>query len=80
MVTIGICDDEEESREQLKQFCRRFFAVDDEIREYVSGEQFLRDFQNEHETAETKAPDILLLDIEMAGVDGLEVKRSRFFI
>ena len=66
MITIGICDDEQKSREILLSFCRQLF-VDKEnykIKEFVSGEEVLK----------SEKTDILLLDIEMCGIDGIVVK------
>lgn len=76
MISTGICDDEEESREKLRRFCREFFGPDSELREYASGEEFLKTLENNKALERGKAPDILLLDIEMAGPDGIEVKRK----
>ena len=66
MIYVGICDEEVWCREQLISFCQRYFdqRFAYEIREYVSGEEVLTG----------KLPDILFLDIEMDGLDGLEVK------
>lgn len=47
MISIGICDDEEESREKLRRFCREFFGPDSELREYASGEEFLKTLENQ---------------------------------
>ena len=68
MIKIAICDDEREAREQMERYCQKFFGekYQYEIRTYESGEQFLN--------AEEKG-DILLLDIEMDGIDGIEIKR-----
>lgn len=66
MVTIGICDDEQKSREILLNFCRRLFVDEEnyEVKEFTSGEEVLR----------SEKTDILLLDIEMCGMDGIDVK------
>ena len=66
MITIGICDDEQKSREILLSFCRQLFVDKEnyEIKEFVSGEEVLK----------SEKTDILLLDIEMCGIDGIVVK------
>lgn len=66
MITIGICDDDEYSREILKEFCQRYFGKDYDFCTvaYGSAEAVLSG----------KLPDILLLDIEMAGMSGIELK------
>lgn len=74
MVIIGICDDDEKSRKKLKTFCERFFPAEDEILEYASGKDFWHEMKSE--TDGKKVPDILLLDIEMEDLNGLEIKRK----
>ena len=66
MITVGICDEEDWCRETLVSFCQRYFGADTayEIRQYASGEELLAG----------ELPDILLLDIEMGGMDGIRVK------
>lgn len=66
MIRIGICDEEAWCREELTFFCQRYFGEDFsyKITEYTSGEEVLAG----------RLPDILLLDIEMSGIDGLRVK------
>jgi len=65
-IRIAICDDDEIFRIELVEFCGRFFSekISCEIREYASGEEYLA----------AEPADILLLDIEMEGMDGIEVK------
>lgn len=74
MIKIAVCDDDLYSREQLTAFCRRYFAdsirdtgasCDYEITEYESGLSYVE------QAAEA---DILLLDIEMEGMDGIALK------
>lgn len=64
---IAVCDDEKVFRDILKEYCLQFTKekqIECQIVEYASGEELLCDF----------SPDILLLDIEMEGIDGLQVK------
>ncbi len=66
---IGICDDVEEEREKSKKICFQVMTHLDaevEVTEFSDGKEVLN-FQGE--------VDILLLDMEMPYVDGLEVKR-----
>ncbi|MCI5874276.1 MAG: LytTR family DNA-binding domain-containing protein [Clostridiales bacterium] len=67
MIQIAICDDEKECRKTIAEYCDRYCKQRNLkacCREYASGEVLL-----EHGEA-----DILLLDVEMAGMDGLQVK------
>ncbi len=69
MLRIGICDDDPEIRSELHSFCERFFGEEQcEISHYGAGEEFLEKRCGE------ACPDILLLDIEMEGMDGIQVK------
>lgn len=65
MPSIGICDDEREVLDDMAGKIRRAFPAE-ELRLYTSGEEVLSD-----ETG----PDILFLDIQMPGADGMEVAR-----
>lgn len=68
MIRIGICDDEEICREQTKALCREYYSgtgTEITVEAFESGEQLL---ESECEL------DILFLDIEMQGVDGIRVK------
>ena len=69
MLKIGICDDDSEIRSELHSFCERFFGEGQcEISHYGAGEEFLE------KGCGGARPDILLLDIEMEGMDGIQVK------
>ncbi|MCI8274266.1 MAG: response regulator transcription factor [Lachnospiraceae bacterium] len=69
MLKIGICDDNVEIRRLLHSFCERFFGEDScVISQYASGEEFFEKGCGE------EYPDILLLDIEMEGMDGIQIK------
>lgn len=68
MIKIGICDDEEVFREQLKGKLELFFEKNDlqyEVREYSSAREFM---DQEEQT------DLLFLDIEMEGISGIQLK------
>ena len=70
MITVGICDDETAVRGELRGYLERYAAsagAQLEIREYRSGEELL--------ASEEAMPDILLLDIQMAGISGMEAAR-----
>ena len=62
---IGICDDQKEIRRQMAERIRCRYP-NDTIVQYQTGEQIL---------SETIRPDILLLDIRMPGMDGMEAAR-----
>lgn len=64
---IGICDDEQEIRELLADRIQEFGLLKEkEIRLYSSGEELLQ---------EEELPDILFLDIQMSGINGMDVAR-----
>lgn len=68
MIKIGICDDEEVFREQLKGKLELFFEKNDlqyEVREYSSAGEFM---------ACEEQTDLLFLDIEMEGISGIQLK------
>lgn len=62
---IGICDDEKEIRKLLGSKVRKLYG-EAEISFYPSGEALLAD----------EIPDILLLDIQMSGLSGMEIARQ----
>lgn len=67
MIEIAICDDEYWCREELRKYCEDYFegtGLEYRILEYASAEALL---------AGSEA-DLLLLDIEMAGQDGIQLK------
>ena len=68
MIFVGICDDEEAYRMQIRTICKDFFdAQKQEFRfvEFSSGEEVL--------AYRGDKIHLLFLDIEMPGTDGLEV-------
>lgn len=67
MIRIGICDDEKHYRETIREYCVGYFGergLEYQCKEYSSGEELLQDARM----------DILFLDVEMAGIDGIQVK------
>lgn len=71
MVKVGICDDELSMRRMLRLVLERTLelaGMEYEIQEYISGEDFIAKIS-------AGAPDILFLDIEMGGMDGIETAR-----
>ena len=71
MLHIAICDDDEQDRKILERYCQRlasekFSCLCDC---YASGTAFLQAVAEK-----SKSYDILLLDIEMEGADGIAVK------
>lgn len=72
---LAICDDNEMTRKKLAEFCRTYLETQGfsaeklELAEYDSGENCI-------EKEEELASDLLLLDIEMEGVNGLRVKEQ----
>ena len=66
-VTIAICDDTKECRENVISCCEEYFNNEAEILCFSSGEDLL---------ASSDEYDILFLDIEMAKIDGIEVKEQ----
>ena len=66
MYRIGICDDEEACRIEISESIRNIALKNDievKIIQYESGIQVM----------DCEKPDILILDIEMEHIDGLEV-------
>ncbi|MBD5507144.1 MAG: response regulator transcription factor [Lachnospiraceae bacterium] len=69
---IGICDDEKELRSSLRRVIEQeaqLNGLDYKVSEYSSGEEMLK-------ALEKDAPELLFLDIEMDGIDGMEAARS----
>ena len=67
MYRIGICDDEEACRIKISESIRNIALKNDievKIIQYESGIQVM----------DCEKPDILILDIEMEHIDGLEVR------
>lgn len=69
MIYIGICDDEKEHRELLKEMVvKTMFQYDEvEFHFYESGQQVITEIENGNFSCE-----LLLLDIHMKDIDGLE--------
>ncbi len=63
---IGVCDDQKEIRELIMDKVREFYPAGDVI-PYASGQEVLDAM---------RLPDILFLDIQMPGLDGLEAARA----
>ena len=69
---IGICDDEKEMRISLRRLIEReaqLNGLEYKVSEYGSGEEMLK-------ALEKDAPELLFLDIEMDGIDGMEAARA----
>lgn len=70
-ISIAICDDEKTIQQILKQDIKKICADHDiacQITCYDSGEKML-------ESNKTQMPDILFLDIQMSGQNGMEIAR-----
>ncbi len=68
MLTIGICDDEKEIREKIKNVVEKTMFDDDRdyrIKTFSSGEEVLDETDGEI--------DILFLDILMGDINGMDV-------
>ena len=69
---IAICDDEKKLRNSLRRVLETQLQLDGveyEIEDYECGEDLLAGMEH-------KVPDILFLDIEMSGIDGMETARE----
>lgn len=69
---ISLCDDEPQQISQMKTLLQEWSTnnnIEIETYEYGCAEQFLFDY-------ETNACDLLLLDIEMTGINGMELAKS----
>jgi DNA-binding LytR/AlgR family response regulator len=72
-LTIAICDDEQRQIEYLKQLVTKWSSrcnLKIHFKQYISAEQFLFDWEQD------KSSDILLLDIQMGGLDGVELAKK----
>lgn len=70
MINIAICDDEMYISDKIKSMAVNFFAgkkMEIAISQFTSGEELLRC---------DKSIDILFLDIQMSGMDGMETARK----
>lgn len=68
-MNIAICDDESRIREGIKSILEKAFP-ETSIRDFPSGQKLLE------EVGENYLPDIVLLDIAMDGMDGMETARK----
>lgn len=69
---IAICDDDKNMAEKLEELVAKWGEQSGhpcQVRSFASGEEFLFEY------AEDKAYDILLLDVEMEGITGIELAR-----
>lgn len=67
MLIIAICDDNANDRNEMIRYCKQYGAkknYDFILQEYERGEDLLENLN----------ADILLLDIKMDGLDGIEIK------
>lgn len=72
---IGILDDEKIWRQHIKECCMQYLngnAVEFECVEFTSGEEVIEYCNN----VENDRIDLLFLDIEMPGLDGIQVKNA----
>ncbi len=70
---IAICDDDTKQREYIREIVTSWAQKNRhliDVKEYARGEQFLFDYEEE------KDFDILLLDIEMPGINGIELAKK----
>lgn len=79
LIKVCICDDESEQRKMLKGIIKtqlELKGLEYDMEEFSSGEDLIRAFEKQKTIGE--AYDILFLDIEMGGIDGIETaKRIR---
>lgn len=70
---IAVCDDRKEDRDLVRELAHQWAKnreFDVEVRQFSSGEAFLFQY------TEDKAWDILLLDVEMPGCNGVELAKK----
>ncbi|MDO4547357.1 MAG: LytTR family DNA-binding domain-containing protein [Clostridia bacterium] len=70
MMRFGILEDEANCREQLREYLNQFKSEKDErfsITFFENGEDFIESYQEDF--------DLLILDIQLGGIDGMEVAR-----
>lgn len=68
MIKVGICEDEKVCRESIAKLLEEYFTqrgIPYQLEEYESGQSFME---------EKEKTDILLLDIEMEGISGIQLK------
>lgn len=65
---LGICDDEQEIRKQMKEIC-------DEVIRENNWDCEIVELENGEEVLEEKTLDLLILDIDMPGMSGIDVKK-----
>ncbi|MDR2570199.1 MAG: LytTR family DNA-binding domain-containing protein [Oscillospiraceae bacterium] len=73
MINISICDDERDQIKYLTSVVSKWALLRDasvRISDYTSAESFLFNYEDD------KSADILLLDIQMGGMDGVELART----
>ncbi len=79
LIKVCICDDESEQRRMLKGIIKTQLELtgqEYDMEEFSSGEEVIRAFEKQRTI--NGAYDILFLDIEMGGIDGIETaKRIR---
>lgn len=74
MITIGICEDVEETSRTIYRFCQKKAdsrQIDCEIREFADGADLMQSIDCDGCCG---LPDILILDIEMPKISGIEIK------
>lgn len=70
MIVVAICEDEGYILEELRRKVEKYIirkSLDASIKTFMSGEELLK---------AKKKPDIILLDLMLPGIDGLEVARQ----
>lgn len=67
---IAICDDDKRAADKLMDILHQYPNPLEKIDVYFSGEEFLK---------QTETYDLLFLDIDMKGMDGIETARGFVF-